>query len=267
MSTDQAELSEATDEKQDEIWTGEPIALHRNWGDRLHAGILSWHSSLPAAHVHPAVRGAATKVLLAQARRDEMQKWLDERPADRARLVARLNAEEPDEDAAAERLATFDGRTELRAARLPGADEELRAAWDGYAAALAGHLPALSPPDRSWEQYLRQRLRARVESLAGSLSMLAAGLQELRMLDDLLSGVGVIERTAEGATPMTIAHDTRSRSIESILYGGAELTTGGTAHGLVGLLAAYRGLAEPKPAPEPEADPDPGPWVPPQYRR
>jgi hypothetical protein len=162
--------SDPTDEKTPGreaagIWEGEPLALYREWGDRLLHGWIGHNVRLPGRHVHPAVRQAAERVRSAQAERDELAQELAARAGEKAQLAHRLAQESgraagPERVKAARQLTEFEAESNLIAALLPGAEQAVYAAWDALSAALGVYgaewdtisLPAARRP--------RQRSRA-----------------------------------------------------------------------------------------------------------
>lgn len=160
-----------------------PLTIRREGDGAPLFGFVPVAVTLPASHVHPAVRAAAEAVQQATTARQTLQAELAVRGAQRGVLLADLAT--MDRTAAAATLREFDSETEiLSAAQLPAALQAEREAWENFGHAQGHHR-------EEWNAYLRAQGLAAVDRLREATEVYRAAVAECQHLERLLSRNGV----------------------------------------------------------------------------
>lgn len=213
-----------------------PLTIRRD-GDGLLHGFLPTAVTLPASHVHPAVRSAADAAAQAATARAELVAELNARGTQRALLQEELVAlAKTDRTAAATRLREFDSETEILSASLaPAAHQVERDAWDALAHTMLG-------TTEEWNAYIREQGLAAVDRLRDATEVYRAALAECHLLEGLLRRIGVEVHPDQTGADMRARFDysLRKQSVE-VLLNGRDLGNEGRIRGAVELADQYAG--------------------------
>jgi hypothetical protein len=246
MTIKQDELQERAPGEGRTSSAGEPIRLHREFGDTWVDSWLGFDVVIPP-DAPPEVRAAGEHAARVQADRD---RWVHElhvaRPAARVPLAKRvaelMGTESPELVKARRALTDHDTDSNIIATDvIPQADEAVNDAWWRLSAALRadwGNLQGVA--------YSKAPAMAEI-ALRHAEGFLQAA-HELQRLEDLHAGVGIVRRIPD--TPAEIesnfAREQRRQTLRSY-------------EGLADLVHQYRVALTPPPPSEPEPEPVPIP--------